>query len=368
MATNLGHELRTLPMPSRQIAANNSHDPSSWTSNAAVNNSESHASLRSQFHPGLLSPDRPATEASFLHKLNSVYMAVGLALTLIMTFVTYRLSVLSWQLSQWTAQKDFHELCIELKQVNLTLSEDCKTSLADGLVQPPTFMSKRWLYGLESSMETLDGLFRHSRDWDEDCASFGCGSIHFQKDAMILWDGMDADTQVSLLRSSQNLLPDVDMGIRRDVAGSLPIFPVVSLAFAVWVASFIIKYVASCLHQTLIKCGPKNRGTGLKRLQRVSLSSTENRAIRLSATRSTELAAQIEASETGASLPQPFNGKLLFSASKVGGTVVRQLKQTWSERSGPRSKDGGSSAASASGDDETGTQLRERKAYMAETS
>ena len=152
MSSNQAHELQRLPTPSMPTAASLNRAQSTLNRNTVVTYTGLYTSQSPQFHPGLLSRGPPEPTPSFLHKLNSVYTAIGLALTLVLTFITYRLSVLSWQLSQWTAQKDFHELCLELKQATLPLSKDCNTALAEGLTLPPTFMSKRWLDGIKSTM------------------------------------------------------------------------------------------------------------------------------------------------------------------------------------------------------------------------
>ena len=155
MSSNQAHELQRLPTPSRPTAASLSRAQSTLNRNTVVTYTGLYTSQSPQFHPGLLSRGPPEPTPSFLHKLNSVYTAMGLALTLVLTFITYRLSVLSWQLSQWTAQKDFHELCLELKQATLPLSKDCNIALAEGLSLPPTFISKRWLDGLKSTIVAL---------------------------------------------------------------------------------------------------------------------------------------------------------------------------------------------------------------------
>jgi hypothetical protein len=152
MSSNQAHELQRLPTPSRPTAASLSRAQSTLNRNTVVTYTGFYTSQSPQFHPGLLSRGPPEPTPSFLHKLNSVYTAIGLALTLVLTFITYRLSVLSWQMSRWTAQKDFHELCLELKQASLPLSKECHTALAEGLTLPPTFMSKRWLDGIKSTM------------------------------------------------------------------------------------------------------------------------------------------------------------------------------------------------------------------------
>ena len=153
MSTDQAYELHRLPPPSRPTAASMSHAQSMLNRNTVITYTGLYTSQSPQFHPGLLSRGPPPESTpSFMHKLNTIYTAIGLALTLVLTFITYRLSVLSWRLSQWTAQKDFHELCLELKQASLPLSEDCNTALAEGLSLPPTFISKRWLDGLESTV------------------------------------------------------------------------------------------------------------------------------------------------------------------------------------------------------------------------
>jgi hypothetical protein len=57
-------------------------------------------------------------------------MAIGLAVTLVVTFLAYQLSV-------WTAHRDFFEICLELEQASKTLSEECKASLDKGVPRPP---------------------------------------------------------------------------------------------------------------------------------------------------------------------------------------------------------------------------------------
>ena len=152
MSTTQAYELQRLPTPARPTAASMTHAQSMPNRNAIFTYTGLYTSRTSQFHPGLLSRAQPEPTPSFLHKLNSAYTAIGLALTLVLTFITYRLSVISWQLSQWTAQKDFHELCLELKQASLPLTKNCNIALVEGLTPPPTFMLKRWLDHLKSTI------------------------------------------------------------------------------------------------------------------------------------------------------------------------------------------------------------------------
>jgi hypothetical protein len=171
-----------MPLAARPIAASNDRSQPTLASNAIISYSGLCMPQSSQFHPGLLSKAQPEPEISLFHKLNSVYTVVGLALTMILTIITYQLNVLSWQLSMWTAQKAVLKLCVELKQSEFALPENCKTAMAEGLAQPPTFMFRRW----------LEELPQRADSWENSATSSGYNEFRPCGDAEVWYGGMNA--------------------------------------------------------------------------------------------------------------------------------------------------------------------------------
>jgi hypothetical protein len=101
---------------------------------------EHNQSLQIYTHPGpsyyapsrscLLSRPEPTCHNKFWQRVNNLYIAAGLAITLVLTFIMYKFA-------KWTAQKDFYELCLEIKSANQPLSSDCDAVLGQVFPRPP---------------------------------------------------------------------------------------------------------------------------------------------------------------------------------------------------------------------------------------
>lgn len=368
MATPQAYELRTMPMSARPAAVSNGHIQSTMASTAIVNYSGLYPPHSSRFHPGLLSRARPEPEASFLQKLNSVYTATGLALTLILTCITYRLSVLSWELSQWTAQKDYHELCIELRQANLTLSEGCKTVLINGLARPPTFTSKRWID--EFDTKPLIGLW------------YAKNARSVQKQGDAIWPirsyllyGSDAEPSVSLTVGE---LHNVTL-VQLDYCAAIPalgrtsfdwrlVHPA-SIALAIWMACSAVKYITIYLHRKHVKTISKSLETSLTDLRGAGLSNIDKATAHLLASQTLCLhVGRTWASAMGALLPQVHDFGLSLAILAVKRALIKWPTQVWSQSGVFRDRERDSCIALTTSDTDIGKQIRERKMHRADTS
>ena len=79
---------------------------------------------------GLFSRSEPTSSNEFWQRVNNLYIAASLAITLVLTFIMYKFA-------KWTAQKDFYELCLEIKSANQPLSNDCNAVLGQAFPRPP---------------------------------------------------------------------------------------------------------------------------------------------------------------------------------------------------------------------------------------
>lgn len=271
MSTQHTYALQTLP-PAATPSSPSSHQPHPTPSRTAIiPYSTLFPSPTPHFHPGLLSRPRPSASAIILHKLNVLYTAVGLAFTSALTFITYRLNVHSWQLAQWTAQKDFLELCLELKQAELSLSNDCTRALAEGLEPSPDFLSRRWLSDLSDRIG----------DWASGVQYLDAGrsewsGIRYPKDGKVWYGGPDAPRDELIAEA-----PTLDMGmtvthddLRFGFSWVLVGLP--SIALVLWAAWPIVKYLAFYLHRKCVKFIWRPRETGVTVLQGSYQLSTIN--------------------------------------------------------------------------------------------
>jgi hypothetical protein len=239
MTTQQAYQLQTMPPAARQPALHRHNQAQSRHSTNTMM-SMFYTTQSSQFHPGLLSRPQPASEPNFFHKLNSIYTAVGLAITLALTLITYRLNVLSWQLSQWTARKDFLELCLELKQAELPLSGECSTALAEGLAPSPTFVSKRWLRSLPQPFP-----------WCVGCpASDNWNGIRDQKDGAVWYGGSPSD-EFPRDDFTAKTPPPLRVDSRDIIAIGVGWIPIVALA--IWMAWPAVKHLVVCLRRKCVR-------------------------------------------------------------------------------------------------------------------